>query len=107
MKEGRNVNFFIVLNGKKLKRLFFVVVAVFFAIAVVYTEKDNITVFSADEPSAIYSVKTDKKILALTFDISWGDTRTEPILNVLKEKGLNKATFFLSSPWSQSHPDIV
>ena len=101
------MNFFIVLNGKKLKRLFFVVVAVFFAIAVVYTEKDNITVFSADEPSAIYSVKTDKKILALTFDISWGDTRTEPILNVLKEKGLNKATFFLSSPWSQSHPDIV
>ncbi|MCC2683850.1 MAG: polysaccharide deacetylase family sporulation protein PdaB [Paenibacillaceae bacterium] len=50
---------------------------------------------------------TDKKIIALTFDISWGETRAEPILKVLEDKGVKKATFFLSSPWSETHPDIV
>lgn len=101
------MNFFLVLNGKKMKRLLLLAAAAIFMVGVVIAEKDNITVFSHDEPSAIYSVDTDKKIIALTFDISWGDKRPEPILKVLEEKGLSKATFFLSSPWSQSHPDIV
>ena len=59
------------------------------------------------EPSAIYSVQTDRKVIALTFDISWGEKRAEPILKILKEKGVKDATFFLSSPWSKSHPEIV
>jgi polysaccharide deacetylase family sporulation protein PdaB len=101
------VNFFYVMNGKKLKRYLIVFIAVLFAIGIVYSESDNITVFSQGEPAAIYSVETDKKVIALTFDISWGDTRAEPILKILEEKGVKKATFFLSSPWSQQHPDIV
>jgi polysaccharide deacetylase family sporulation protein PdaB len=95
------------MNGKKLKRGFVIAIAILFAIGIVYSEKDNITVFSENNPSAIYSVQTDKKLIALTFDISWGEIRTEPILKVLEDKGVNKATFFLSSPWSQSHPQIV
>jgi polysaccharide deacetylase family sporulation protein PdaB len=101
------VSFFYVMNGKKLKRGFVIAIAILFAIGIVYSEKDNITVFSENNPSAIYSVQTDKKLIALTFDISWGEIRTEPILKVLEDKGVNKATFFLSSPWSQSHPQIV
>ncbi|USB32716.1 polysaccharide deacetylase family sporulation protein PdaB [Paenibacillus sp. YPG26] len=100
-------NFFYVLNGKKIKRFFFVFAAALFAAGVIYVESDNITVFSEGSPSAVYSVSTDKKIIALTFDISWGDKRTEPILKVLKEKGVQNATFFLSSPWSKTHPEIV
>lgn len=101
------MNFFYVMNGKKIKRLFFIALACIFAIGIVYSERNHITVFSYDEPSAIYSVKTDANQLALTFDISWGDKRTEPILEILQEKGVKKATFFLSSPWSESHKDIV
>lgn len=106
---GRDVavNFIYVMNGRRIKKFFFILVACVFAAGVVYTERGNISVFSYDEPSAIYSVETDKKVLALTFDISWGEERTEPILNILKEKGVEKATFFLSSPWTESHPDIV
>ena len=63
--------------------------------------------FSEEAPSAVYSVPTDKKVIALTFDISWGDKRTEPILKVLQENKVQKATFFLSSPWSKTHPEIV
>jgi polysaccharide deacetylase family sporulation protein PdaB len=28
-------------------------------------------------------------------------------LDVLEQKGLKKATFFLSSPWAETHPDLV
>lgn len=102
------MNFFFVMSGKKLKQTFVIMVAVLFAVGIVYSEKDNITVFSQnDELAAIYSVQTEKKVIALTFDISWGEVRTEPILKVLQDKGVNKATFFLSSPWASTHPDIV
>lgn len=101
-------NFFYVLNGKKIKRFFFVFAAALFAAGVIYVEQGQVTVFSEESaPSAIYSVSTNKKVIALTFDISWGDTRAEPILKVLKEKNVQKATFFLSSPWSKTHPEIV
>lgn len=98
---------FYVFNGKKIKRYFFAFVALIFAVGVIYVESDNITVFSEGSPSAVYSVPTEKKVVALTFDISWGDKRTEPILKILEEKGLKKATFFLSSPWSKTHTDLV
>ncbi|MFS0724437.1 polysaccharide deacetylase family sporulation protein PdaB [Paenibacillus sp. 1P07SE] len=101
------MNMFYVINGRKVKRYFLIVVALLFSAGVVYAEKDNITVFAPQQPAAIYSVPTDKKVIALTFDISWGDKRTIPILKVLEEKGVKNATFFLSSPWSESHPDIV
>lgn len=101
------MNYFYVMNGKKLKQAMIICVAVLFAIGIIYSESENVTVFSQNEPAAVYSVQTEKKLIALTFDISWGDKRTEPILKILEEKGIKKATFFLSSPWASSHPEIV
>jgi polysaccharide deacetylase family sporulation protein PdaB len=101
------MNFFYVMNGKKIKKILIFCVALLFAAGIVYAEKDHITVFSQKEPAAIYSVQTQKKVIALTFDISWGEKRTEPILKVLEDKGVKRATFFLSSAWSQTHEPIV
>lgn len=103
------MNYFLVLSGKRLKRAFILLGAILFAVGIFYAENQNIQVFFPVDsgPSAIYSVKTDKKQVALTFDISWGEERTGPILDVLEQKGLKKATFFLSSPWAESHPDLV
>jgi polysaccharide deacetylase family sporulation protein PdaB len=98
---------FYVLNGRKLKRYIWAALGLLLAAGVIYTEKDHITVFAPQMPAAVYSVPTDQKIVALTFDISWGDKRAEPIIEILKEKGVKEATFFLSSPWVQSHPEIV
>ena len=53
------------------------------------------------------NVPTDRKVIALTFDISWGEKRAEPILEVLKAKNVENVTFFLSAPWSKAHPDLV
>jgi len=107
-KEDLTVNVFYVLNGKKLKHYLIMMLAAVFTVGVIYAERGNITVFKQEEgPAAIYKVDTDQKVLALTFDISWGETRAEPIIDILQQKGVKKATFFLSSPWSEAHPDIV
>ncbi|MEC0229816.1 polysaccharide deacetylase family sporulation protein PdaB [Paenibacillus alba] len=101
------MNYFFVVNARKFKQYVFIALAIVFAGAIVYSEQSNVSVFSNTEPSAIYSVQTERKVIALTFDISWGEKRAEPILKILKDKGVNDATFFLSSPWSKSHPEIV
>lgn len=105
------MRYFFVVSSKKLKQLFIILTAILLAAGIAYTERDTIAVFTdaakIKVPQAIYKVDTKEKKIALTFDISWGETRATPILDVLKEKQLNKATFFLSSPWSLRHPDIV
>jgi len=53
----------------------------------------------------IYEVKTDKKVVALTFDISWGNNTPLPVIDILKNNGI-KCTFFLSGPWVKQYPDI-
>lgn len=80
--------------------------AAVFAIGIIYLESGNVSVFSEDAPSAVYNVPTEKKVIALTFDISWGDKRTEPILKVLQDNKVEKATFFLSSPGARHTPRL-
>ncbi|SFB61126.1 polysaccharide deacetylase family sporulation protein PdaB [Cohnella sp. OV330] len=101
------MNYFFVWSGRRIKRYFFLTLAVLLSAGVIWTERDNISVFAPHPPAAVYSVPTDRKIVALTFDISWGDKRAQPILDILKEKNVKNVTFFLSSPWSKTHPDIV
>lgn len=101
------MNSFFVFSAKKIKKYFFLALALVFAIGVIYTERDNISVFAPQQPVAIFNVPTDRNVVALTFDISWGDKRLEPILQVLKEKEIKSATFFVSSLWSQQHPELV
>jgi len=105
------MKFMYTVSTKKLKQMFIVITALVMAAGIAYVERDTLSVFTsfdkAKGPQAIYKVDTKEKKIALTFDISWGEVRTEPILDILKEKKLTKATFFLSSPWSQRHPEIV
>ncbi|RXT05327.1 polysaccharide deacetylase family sporulation protein PdaB [Ammoniphilus sp. CFH 90114] len=103
------MKFIWVFNGAKLKQYFVILMAAIFAIGIAYAEQQNIAVFTqtSKAPAAIYKVETDQKKLALTFDISWGEHRAAPILDILEQKGVKKATFFLSAEWSKEHPDIV
>ncbi|WEK53772.1 MAG: polysaccharide deacetylase family sporulation protein PdaB [Candidatus Cohnella colombiensis] len=98
---------FFVINGRRVKRIFLLTLTLLLSLAVIWIEKDNISVFAMQSPTAIYSVPTERKVVALTFDISWGEKRAEPILEILKNKGVENVTFFLSSPWSKTHPELV
>lgn len=54
----------------------------------------------------LYYIRPRGKTVALTFDISWGNKTLGPVLQILRENG-TRATFFLSGPWSEHHPDLV
>ena len=54
----------------------------------------------------IYSVKTEEKKVALTFDAAWGSDKTSKIVEILQKEGL-QATFFLVGFWVEANPDKV
>lgn len=62
---------------------------------------------TATGPKVIYKGDTSKKQVAFTFDISWGDKKSNSILDTLKERDIKNATFFLSAAWAERHPDVV
>jgi polysaccharide deacetylase family sporulation protein PdaB len=103
------MNFFYVLNGKKLKKLALIITAAFFTASFLYIQRlANDSVFSTNTgPKAVYKVEKKKNEIALTFDISWGETNAIPILETLKKYNIKPATFFLSASWAERHPSIV
>ncbi|MDD3888863.1 MAG: polysaccharide deacetylase family sporulation protein PdaB [Syntrophomonadaceae bacterium] len=72
---------------------------VLLASSVVYVQAHN-------RQKPVYEIKTDKKIVALTFDISWGNQTPMPVIEILKENNV-KCTFFLSGPWVKQYPEIA
>lgn len=57
-------------------------------------------------PESHYEPKTDQKVVALTFEISWGSETPPAVLDILKVHN-TKCTFFLSGPWVLNNPEIA
>lgn len=98
-------------HWKQGKRIAILGIALLLFVGVLYAEAGSGNSFlpaaGKSLPNAIYSVKTDNKVVALTFDISWGEKTPGPVLDALEKKGVKKATFFLSGPWTSTHPDLA
>jgi len=71
----------------------------------VMLQPNTIPVGVEPQPYEIYKVQTNEKVVALTFDISWGTQVPGPVLDVLQKKKV-KSTFFLSGPWVKQHPEF-
>ena len=54
----------------------------------------------------IYSVETDEKKVALSFDAAWGNEDTQQILDILKEHDVH-VTFFMTGEWVAKYPEDV
>ncbi len=54
----------------------------------------------------IYSVDTEEKQVAISFDAAWGADKTEEIIEILEEYNVT-ATFFLVGFWVDKYPDMV
>ena len=59
-----------------------------------------------NEDIPIYRVETDKKEIALTFDISYNEGNVDKILDVLDKYDV-KATFFVVGNWVDNIQDVV
>ena len=64
-----------------------------------YFDTNNFKAFCLD-------IKSDKKVMYLTFDCGYENGYTAKILDVLKEKGVN-AAFFCTLPQVKENPDLI
>ncbi len=74
-------------------------------IALVFLTTGAVYVQANHKLKPVYEVKTDKKVVALTFDISWGNNTPMPVIEILKQNQI-RSTFFLSGPWVKQYPEV-
>ena len=68
---------------------------------------DTEEVFSQPQDNEMLTaVNTDEKVVALTFDTTFGNDRTQQILNILNEEGV-KCTFAVMGAWAGENPAMV
>ena len=70
------------------------------------TVNKAVTAASTPRDIPIYSVDTDEKKVAISFDAAWGNEQTAELLDILDRYDV-KATFFLVGQWVENYPDSV
>ena len=98
---------FLVVKAKTIKYVVAVMVIITL-LAINFGNGPFASVFFGYAPRKvpIYSVETEKKQVAISFDSAWGADKTLGILETLKEFNCN-ATFFLVGFWVEDYPDMV
>ncbi|MCY0879840.1 MAG: polysaccharide deacetylase family protein [Firmicutes bacterium] len=69
----------------------------------------NLASAASVPPSDRYSLRdvtTPRKVVALTFDISWGTVMPKKVFDLLKSDHV-EATFFVSGPWARQNASLV
>lgn len=92
-------------NRKTLGKLGAIVVCLLIVISGLWAAP-KITAVAISGQKPVYAVERKEKLLAISFDASWGAEHTEEILATL-EKYHVKTTFFLVNLWIDSYPDMV
>lgn len=97
---------FLIFKKKNLKYIFIMVITLI--LLVVNFNGNSAQVYFGIAPRLvpIYSVDTNEKKVAITFDSAWGADKTLKIIDILKEYDV-KATFFLVGFWVEKYPDMV
>ena len=80
-----------------------IVFALFSSITIKHISK---SVASSTKLLPIYSVETDKKQIAVTFDAAWSAEDTDTIIKILKKHNA-KATVFVVGEWVNRNPEAV
>ena len=82
-------------------------IALVFLVYITVKTTDNIAaVFSPTKELPIYSVETQQKKVAISFDAAYGNEYTTCILDTLDKYNV-KSTFFLVGFWVDKYPDDV
>lgn len=98
----------ILINRKNLTAIVVIAAALFFIVVNTLLARENLIQVSGSyrEDIPIYSVETDEKKCAITFDCAWGASDIPNILDTL-DKYRAKATFFIVGLWAEKYPDMV
>lgn len=93
----------------KFKKTIITIFSVFLFIFATIFAKRGITTLCGtfkNRQLPIYSVETDEKKVAISFDAAWGNEDTHILLDILKSYNVH-ATFFMTGGWIESYPDDV
>ena len=98
---------FCVIKSRTIK-VFLLMTIVVILLAVNFNGSALAGVFfgKTDRKLPIYSVATEEKKVAISFDAAWGADKTEGIIELLNEFDV-QATFFLVGFWVDEYPDKV
>lgn len=66
----------------------------------------NVSVSSQSRKLPVYSVNTNDKKIAITFDAAWTNQDTQDLIDILKKHNA-KATFFIVGDWAKKFPESV
>ena len=95
------------LNSKPYKIAAVCILACMMLCSALFITKSQTVFFGyAARKLPIYSVDTNEKKIAITFDAAWGADKTEEIIKICQEKNI-EATFFLVGFWVEKYPDLV
>ncbi|ADL07986.1 polysaccharide deacetylase family protein [Thermosediminibacter oceani] len=64
---------------------------------------ENLATFSG---KPIYQAETNKKVMAFTCNVAWGNEFIPKMLEIFEEYGI-KITFFIEGRWAEKYPDLL
>ena len=98
---------FLVVKSKSIKFVLgLIIIAVLLCVSFEGYASANVWFGYSSRLVPIYSVATENKQVAITFDAAWGADKTQEIIDVLSEYNVT-ATFFLVGFWVDKYPEMV
>lgn len=97
-----------IIMSKKFFALCVVAIVSAIMLSINFTGGASASVYFGNAPRLvpIYSVDTDEKKVAISFDTAWGADKTLDIIEILQEYQVG-ATFFMVGFWVEDYPDMV
>jgi len=96
------MKFLLIKKKSVLKVLSVVLLACVLTLGVSYSNAAGVYLGKTTRKLPIYSVKTEQKVVALSFDASWGATKTTQILETIKNHDIC-ANFFAVGFWAEKY----
>ncbi len=92
------------ISGRKIMGVMSILLAVVMMLGLIAGK--YVSSASTQRKLPIYSVQTDQKKIAITFDAAWTNQDTEQLIQILKKHNA-KATFFIVGDWAEKFPESV
>lgn len=92
------------VSGRKIMGVMSILLAVVMMLGLVAGKYVSSAYISRKLP--IYSVQTDEKKIAITFDAAWTNQDTQQLIEILKKHNA-KATLFIVGDWAEKFPESV
>lgn len=98
---------FYVVKSRTLKIcLIVIIVSILLAVSIDGVSAAQVYFGYPNRKVPVYSVQTEEKRVAITFDAAWGADKTQGIIDILNDFEV-RATFFLVGFWTDKYADMV